>query len=86
MTKFDVLLREKLGGDPPGDLHGVIIEYYAIPTEINVQTVQQTGINITGISGTTPFIYAQGTREALLDLERDPNVKKIYSSEQVSVM
>ena len=86
MVKFDILLREKLGADPPGDIHRVIIEYYVAPTELDVQATQQVGVRITGISKVIPIVYAEGTKEALLTLEDNPNIKRISLSETVGVM
>lgn len=86
MAKFDILLRQKLGADPPGDIHKVIIEYYVAPTELDVRATQQTGVRITGISKVASLIYAEGTKESLLALENDPNIKRIYLSETVGAM
>lgn len=83
--KLDELLARKLGIDPPEELIDIIIEYYQMPTSLNVSAAQRIGIMITGMSRIKPFVYAKATKEQILELQKDPNIKRIYFSAPVGV-
>lgn len=78
--KLDPLLAEELGIDDPEDIFNIIIEYYRMPTGLNISSAQRIGISITGTSKTQPYVYARATKEQILQLERDPEIKMIWYS------
>lgn len=85
--KIDSLLAKQLGIDPPGDILPVIIEYNDMKVaRAGVSSLSGSGIKITGASSVLPMVYANMTKEQILSVQADPNVKRVYFSPRVGMM